>query len=124
MEGPKKCEHSKSWLKKLTRYKINNDTRNNSLTTSHEDIDSSITDRVIRSATKSDEISSGSRRKSHNVFGSLRRVHNRVKLYVSSKRKIRTLDSKNGFSAFASQTSLDVSQRNRAATSNTSEVIL
>lgn len=117
----KKTERPKNWLKRLTRYKINN-THNKSRTSSNEDIQSP-TDRVIQSETRSGDISTTSRKNnSHSLFGSLRRVHSRVKLCVS-KRKVRTLDARSSVNAFVNENSVDIHQRNQMATSSTSEVI-
>lgn len=120
MEPSKKGERSKSWLKRLTRYKINS-SHSKSLTSSNEDIESSA-DRVIQSAARSNDVSSTScKNNSHSLFGSLRRVHSRVKLCVS-KRKVRMLDSRSSVSAFVSENSVDIPQRNQIAASSTSEV--
>lgn len=111
MESSKKKFNSKkSWLKRITSYKCSN-----SSLTSDEPQD------LILWNTPADDLTTT--RKSKNIFGSLRKVHNRVKLFVS-KKKVRTFDSVPTSNAYESNSHLEIMQKSHTAPSSSLEVCI
>lgn len=112
MEPTKKPSSlKKRWLKRLTRYKISNGSATSADSQSSE---TSSQKNVVDQLDNRKSTRGG-------VFGSLRRVHNRVKLCVS-KRKVRTLDTRSNTNAFHSNQSLEGQQVNCTTASNIAQV--
>lgn len=113
MEPSKKpLSLKKRWLKRLSRYKISN------ASTASTDSQSSDTSSQRNAA---DQHALDNRRNRGGVFGSLRRVHDRVKLCVS-KHKVRTLDAIGNANAFHSNQNLEVQHVNSTSVPDTIEV--
>lgn len=109
MESSKKKFNSKkSWLKRITDYKCSN-----SSLTKDEPQD------LILWNTSTDDLPTN--RKTKNIFGPLRKVHNRVKLFVS-KKKVRTFDSVPTCNAFESNSHLEILQKSHTTPSSSLEV--
>lgn len=114
MEPSKKTVSlKKRWLKRLTRYKISN---TSTTSTDSQSSDTSSQKNVV------EQNGLDNRKNSRGgVFGSLRRVHNRVKLCVS-KHKVRTVDTVGNTNAFNSNPNLEVQHVNSANLPETTQV--
>lgn len=112
MEPSKKpLSLKKRWLKRLSRYKISN---GSTTSTDSQNSDISSPRNVV-------DVLDNKKNSRSGVFGSLRRVHNRVKLCMS-KHKVRTLDAIGNTNAFHSNQNLDVHNVNSTPLPNTTEV--
>lgn len=107
MENTKKSlSLKKRWIKRLTQYKITN-------TKSSDDSDSRKADTNVEDRNRCQG----------GIFGSFRRVRNRVKLCVSN-RKVRTLETRGKSDAFSSTRSLDGPRNNIPSTPSASTEVI
>lgn len=114
MEPSKKpLSLKKRWLKRLTRYKISN--------ASTASTDSQSSDTSSQRNAVDQQHALDNRKNRGGVFGSLRRVHNRVKLCVS-KHKVRNVDAVGNANAFHSNQNLEVQNVNSTSVPDTTEV--